>query len=156
MGRSSEVGEEKLELARVVMATERLLHRVKTQRCLSGDSGESLPALTPQQVQMVIAVHEGGCMTLRQLTEVLHVKAPAASTMVERLVELGLLTREENPKDRREVLVRIAPVHVPRIQEIEQRHLQSLMDLFERMGMEHARMWGTVCGRIRACLESEE
>jgi len=155
MGGSPVGAEEKLELARVVMATEKLLRRLSMQRCIDSSPDECMPALTPHQVQMIMAVHEGGSMTILQLTEVLHVKAPAASAMVDRLVELGLLTRDENPKDRREVMVRIAPAHVSRIQELEQRHLQAMMDLFERIGMDYARMWGSVCTRIRACVDAQ-
>jgi predicted transcriptional regulator len=39
-------------------------------------------------------------MTVKQLTQALYVKAPAVSMMVNRLVELGILTRQENPADR--------------------------------------------------------
>jgi len=95
-------------------------------------------------------------MTIKQLTQALCVKAPAASTMVDRLVEMGIITREENPADRREVQVRVSPKQESLIQEIERRHLQITMDLFDKIGLEYARMWGALCRRIQEILDSEQ
>lgn len=93
---------EKLELAHLITVTEGLLKRIRMRQICWDTGPGNAPALTPRQCQMVMLVHEQGSMTVRQLTQALYVNAPAVSTMVERLVEMGILTREENPKDRRE------------------------------------------------------
>jgi DNA-binding MarR family transcriptional regulator len=141
--------DEKLELAWLVTMTEVLLRRVSFRQMFAGSEPGGLLKLTPQQCHMVMIVDERGSMTMRQLTQALYVNPPAASTMVERLVELGILTREENPKDRREVLVRVSPHHDAEIQGLKRQFLQTVLDVFEKIGIEHARMWGAVCQRIQ-------
>jgi DNA-binding MarR family transcriptional regulator len=146
---------EKLEMARVVSKTHHLLHRLRMKQAIADVDTDSMPALTLPQVNMVMTVRDQGPMTIKQITQVLRVKAPAASAMVERLVELGMLTRRENPADRREVLVEVSPEHELKIQEMERRHLQLAVELFDKIGMEDARTWARVCGRIQEALNGE-
>ena len=148
--------DEKWELARLVSRTEHLLHRQRIRRMLADENADSFPALTPPQVHMLFTIREHGSMTIKQLAQALCVKAPAASTMVERLVEMGILTREENPADRREVFVRISPKEESLIREMERRHLQLTLDLFDKIGLEYARTWGDLCKRIQEVLGGEQ
>jgi len=76
--------------------------------------------------------------------------------MVDRLVEVGILVRTENPADRREVLVRISPSQEPRLHELERRHLQAAVGLLNKLGPKHARMWSEVCRRIQDILSKEQ
>jgi DNA-binding MarR family transcriptional regulator len=117
---------------------------------------DSFPMLTPPQVHMIMTVRQHGQVTLKQLAKALHVKAPAASTMVERLVELGILTREENPTDRREVLIRVSHRDESQFQVIERRQLQFAMDMFDKIGIEYARVWADLCKCIQEALAEEE
>jgi DNA-binding MarR family transcriptional regulator len=144
---------EKFELARVINDTGLVLRRYFYQCLFAADEEECLPALTPPQVEMIVAIHSQGSMTVKQLAQVLCVKAPSVSTRVERLVEMGLLTREENPADRREVLVRISPKESAFIGELERRKFQAGVDLIEKLGMDHALMWQAVCNRIQEVLD---
>lgn len=145
--------DDKTALAREINATGLVLRRYFYQHLFQGGEDEFLPALTPPQVEMIIAIHAQGSMTVKQLAQVLCVKAPSVSTRVERLVELGMLTREENPADRREVLIRISPKEAEFIGELEKRKCQAGVELLERMGPEHARMWQAVCMRIQEVLD---
>lgn len=147
---------EKLELSRIINATGLVLRRYFYQRLFVGGEDESLPSLTPPQVEMIIAIHSQGSMSVKQLAQVLCVKAPSVSTRVERLVEMGLLTREENPADRREVLVKVSPKESALIKELEKRKLQAGVELIERMGPEHAHMWQAVCKRIEEVLDAAD
>ncbi len=146
--------EKRVELARRIGAAEHLFHRHRIRKLLVGPGG-CTHALTPAQVHMVMSIHERGSMTIKQLTQVLCVKPPAASAMVDRLVEMGLLTRVENPSDRREVLVGISPDEEAHIQEIERNYLQLIIDLCEKMGDDHAERWGILCDRLQEVLEEE-
>ena len=145
--------EEKRALSREINATGLVLRRYFYQHLFVGVEDECLPALTPAQVEMIVEIHSRGSMTVKQLAQVLCVKAPSVSTRVERLVELGLLTREENPADRREVLVRISPKAAELIAELENRKFQAGVALIDKMGPEHARMWQSVCARIQEVLD---
>lgn len=145
--------QEKFEFARVINETGLVLRRYFYQCLFLGEEDEFLPALTPPQVEMIVTIHSQGSMTVKQLAQVLCVKAPSVSARVERLVEMGLLTREENPADRREVLVRISPKESAFIGELERRKFQAGVALIEKMGPEHAQMWQAVCGRIQEVLD---
>ena len=101
---------------------------------------------------MIAAIHSHGSMTVKQLAQVLCVKAPTVSARVDRLVELGMLTREANPADRREVLVRISPKESEFIRELEKRKLRAGVELIELIGPDHAHMWRSVCERISTVL----
>jgi DNA-binding MarR family transcriptional regulator len=147
---------EQWELARVINRTEHLLHHQHMKRLFVEVDPDSMPVLTPQQVHMLMTVREHGQMTIKQLTHALHVKAPAVSTMVERLVEMGILTRKDNPADRREVLVRVSPRDESQIQEMERRHLQLTVELFDKIGMKYARAWADLCRRIQEVLAEED
>jgi DNA-binding MarR family transcriptional regulator len=147
--------DEKWALARTIYETGYLLHQVHIKRAFAGMDPDSIPALTPPQVHMLMTVREHGCMTIKQLTKVLLVKAPAVSVMVDRLVDMGILTREENPADRREVLVRVGQKEESIIQKMEQLHLQVTVDICEKIGLEDARIWGSLCTRIQKALKGD-
>lgn len=147
--------EKKVELARRIGAAEHLFHRHRIRKLLIEPDSPCTHALTPAQVHMVMTIHERGSMTIKQLTQALCVKPPAASAMVERLVEMGLLTRTENPSDRREVQVRVSPDEDAHIQEIERNYLRLIMDLCEKLGDEHAERWGVLCDKLQEVLKEE-
>jgi len=48
-------------------------------------------------------------VSLKTLTHSLHINQPAASMLVSHLVERGHVSRKENPRDRRQTLLTIAP-----------------------------------------------
>ncbi|MBW7864295.1 MAG: MarR family transcriptional regulator [Candidatus Hydrogenedentes bacterium] len=149
--------EEKMELARIIHATERRLHRFCVSRF--GTDAENclpLPALTFPQVNMIMTVRDAQCVTLKQLSEALCVKSPAVSAMVDRLVEMGLLTRSENPADRREVLIRISPAHEITIGELERRGLQVFVELVDRVGPDFAQDWRALSLRIQQVLDEAQ
>ena len=147
---------EKLDLARVIHATEHRLHRYCVSRFASEAGSDcSAPALTFPQVNMLMTVRERGSMTIKQLAQVLHVKAPAVSAMVERLVEQGILTRSENPVDRREVLVELSASHNEWVDELERKKLQIFVELVEKVGEDSALMWRALGMRIQEVLREE-
>ena len=148
--------EQMTEWVRTIERTSRLLHRYHMRRVFADTAWENAVALTPPQVRMVMAVHEQGPVTIKQLTRILHVKAPAASMMVDRLVDMGVLTREDNPADRREVLVRISHRDQSMIEEVERRHFQVTSELCEALGVETTGIWADVCRRVQELLLNRE
>lgn len=147
---------EKWELARIVNTTEHQLRHAYMKCILTEMEPQFFPTLTPPQIHMVMTVREHGEVTLKQLAQALHVKAPSASMMVDRLVEMGILTRDANPSDRREVLVRVSPRDESQLQAMEQRHLQFALDLFEKIGIDYARAWAKVCMRLQEVLKLDK
>jgi DNA-binding MarR family transcriptional regulator len=93
---------------------------------------EACPDLTFPQYNALMAVRDAGEVSVKHLAERLQVSPPSASTMVDRLVEMGLLERQPNPNDRRSVLIRLSPIGNESIEAIESVVLGFLMDFDAR------------------------
>lgn len=78
-------------------------------RVLVGVSARSLAGVedtvTITQFRTLVVLSAHGPTTLVQLAARLEVNSSTAQRQVDRLLALGLVTREENPADRREVLI---------------------------------------------------
>lgn len=57
--------------------------------------------LSMTQVAALLRIHKSGCSNVSCLGEEMGISNPAASQMLERLVQMGLVIRRENPEDRR-------------------------------------------------------
>lgn len=64
--------------------------------------------LTMGQLKALFALADDA-LTVGQIATLLGIGQPAASTLVERLVQLGMVTRSEDAADRRRTLVRLTP-----------------------------------------------
>ncbi len=88
--------------------------------------------VSPGHVQIMIALADRP-HSVRQLAEVLGVSSPAVTQLVDRLVEIGMVERRHDTKDRRVVLVD----YVPGMQDIARRIVgrgrQQLNWVVERM-----------------------
>lgn len=111
--------------------------------------------LTLAQMNMVMLVHEHGQMTLKDLAEALRVSPPSASAMVDRLVETGALTREQNRANRREVIIRIAVSAETDIEAAERQALGAIVEVLEKLGRADAKAWCDIQSRIMQALEGE-
>lgn len=93
--------------------------------------------VSPGHIQIMIALADGP-HSVRQLAEVVGVSSPAVTQLVDRLVEIGVVERHHDTKDRRVVLVD----YVPGMQEIARRIVgrrrQQLNRVAERMTTEEA------------------
>lgn len=65
--------------------------------------------LTPAQVKVLLHLGTHRQMTIGEIAAVLDCSMPAASELVDRLVDAGHLTRATDPDDRRRVIVRATP-----------------------------------------------
>lgn len=93
--------------------------------------------VSPGHVQIMIALADKP-HSVRQLAEVLGVSSPAVTQLVDRLVEIGMVERRHDTRDRRVVLVD----YVPGMQDIARRIVgrgrQQLNWVVERMTAEEA------------------
>jgi DNA-binding MarR family transcriptional regulator len=96
--------------------------------------------ISPGHVQIMIALTHGP-HSVGHLAEVLGVSPPAATQLVDRLVEHGMVERRHDPADRRVVLVDYVPAMrdvARRLMEVRRRRLTEAM---ERLSDEEARMF---------------
>jgi DNA-binding MarR family transcriptional regulator len=88
--------------------------------------------LTMGQLKALMALAQQR-MHVRQLAEALGVGKPAASIIVDRLVQLGLAQRIEDPEDRRYTLVSLTDEGSERVERLHQGKLDRLAQWLEAM-----------------------
>lgn len=145
--------------AETINATINLLRmRLSNRHSRRGGEAGGLPCqnLTLAQLNAVRAVRDRGEVTIKVLAKALNVSAPSASTMVDRLVEMGVLAREQSSRDRREVLVRISRNVSDEIDAVEEDFLKSLIELMEQIGPEMSQKWYEVYACLGEALRAGE
>lgn len=115
-----------------------------------------IPEVTPRQVILLFFVRDRSGASIKELAGLLRVTPSSVSTMVDRLVEGGMLTREQNPGDRREVMVRISPEFEKTLEPLERRALQALVKLIDQLGPDMAEKWWSISLRVLEILNEEE
>jgi DNA-binding MarR family transcriptional regulator len=107
------------------------------------------------QMRALKFVKTKGQVSITELADLLNVSAPSASTMVDRLVEKGVLVREPDPADRRKVIVTISEDMVSITEQIEKEIFSNFVDLVEKLGPELADDWCRIVGRIADILDND-
>jgi len=65
--------------------------------------------LTSAQIKVLATFIERDCYTMTALSQLLSVAMPTMTAMIDRLIQIGLVKRERDERDRRVVLVRLTP-----------------------------------------------
>lgn len=147
------------EQARTIYRTVRMLHqhltRTHDQRVRSGEPSV-MHDLTPAQFNTMIAIRDLEETSVKELAEHMHVSPPSASTMVDRLVEMGMLVREQSRVDRREVRIRHSEKGQARLCVFEQEFFETIGGLLEKVGPEDASRWCSVYDKIYDIIQAED
>ncbi len=148
-----------IENARYIFSTGKLIHdrimRVKAEALSCCGDDDMFSELSIPQLHMIMMIRMRGDVSITELSGILGVSPPSASTMVDRLVERAFLTREPSKKDRRKVVVQVAPEVVTRIEKVEERILSSFVDLVEKIGPETTRKWCEVLEQVKYIVGKE-
>lgn len=145
--------------ARFIFTTGRMVHdmvmRIYTAACLEEGKGTRFGELSVQQMTMILTVRVRKGVSVSELAGLLGVSPPSVSTMVDRLVERGLLTRTPCERDRRKVEIRVAPEATEEIARVEETILGSFVKLVEAVGPETTQKWCEVLQQIKQVLEKK-
>jgi DNA-binding MarR family transcriptional regulator len=114
------------------------------------------PELTMPQLSALMVIRDHECMSLKGLAEALNVSAPSASAMADRLVELGVLHREQSAHDRREIRLSLSKLGLQALSALENQLLANLVDLLEGLGPERAEQWCAIYREIEALMDRPE
>ncbi|HWC78584.1 MAG TPA: MarR family transcriptional regulator [Pseudonocardiaceae bacterium] len=98
--------------------------------------GTVRPAVSPQQLRVMLAVEDEEPMTLGRLAEQIDVIASSASRICDRLQAAGLLSRSVSAADRREVLLRLTTDGRSVLDRLRQRRRRDLAEVLSRMSPE--------------------
>lgn len=107
------------------------------------------------QMTTLIAVRDAGEVTIKDLALATKVSSPSASTMIDRLVDIGVVRREAGKSDRREVRIGLTPLGEEMVSAMELEVLGSLSRLLEKLGPELAQQWCELNGRIQVVLDAD-
>ena len=143
-----------LEQARMLHDTIRKLRRTVGTLVMSAADMPNVD-LTVTQINVMMVVHAHQPVTMKRLAEELGVAPASASAMVDRLVELGALRREQSKVDRRQVEITVSDVAAAAMGQCEQHILGFLQDMLERIGPELAQQWCAVYERLSEILDED-
>jgi DNA-binding MarR family transcriptional regulator len=90
-------------------------------------------SLTLAQLKAIYLVATGGPIRMGDLAEQMRTAPSTASGLVDRLVQLGLLDRFEDPANRRQVLVRATPTATQQVQAMSELNRDRLRQLLSHM-----------------------
>lgn len=111
--------------------------------------------LTMSQINTLMMVSHEQPVTIKRLAEAMCVSAPSASSMVDKLVEVGMLTREQSKVDRREVVVCLSGKAEAIMQQLEAMFLSYILDIMKRLTPGHRHMWIETYQAIGAALDQQ-
>lgn len=148
-----------LNHARYIFTTGRMIHdrimRISTGACMSTNKDDRFGELSAPQMNMLMMIRVRETVSVTELAALLNVSPPSVSTMVDRLVERGLLTRVASDQDRRKVVIRVSPEALEDITRVEGMILESFVELVEAVGPETTQKWCEVLQQIKQVLENK-
>ncbi len=108
-----------VEIPEPVAVSERLRETIDALLVLMPVLTRRLSALATQcptgcsptlpQVRVMTVISTNGTATVSAIADALELSRPATSEMIDRMVEIGYVSRKHNPRDRRQVLISLTP-----------------------------------------------
>ena len=147
-------------LARQILTTGKMIHdlilQVKTEYFANASKKNVFADLSMPQLHAIMMVRTRESVSVNELSKMLYVSPPSASTMVDRLVEKGVFTREQSQEDRRKVIVKVSNKAEEVIQGVEESIFHAFVGLVEMIGSKTARKWSEVLEQVKTVMEKEK
>jgi DNA-binding MarR family transcriptional regulator len=119
-------------VARVMAAFEALQQRLMTLHAVEFANLE----ITMAQAKLLYVVTAAGELSMSETAHGLGITVSTASGAVDRLVELGLLERSDDPTNRRQVRVSVTETGRRTLEQLQDLNTRRLRDLFQRVSDE--------------------
>jgi len=119
------------DLVTAVLTASRVLVSVSARSL-----GSVAEALTLPQFRMLVLLHSRGGMNLSRLAEQLAVNPSTAMRMIDRLQAAGMVVRDVNAQDRREVAIRLTEQGAAVVAEATERRRAEIAAIVGRMPTE--------------------
>ena len=111
--------------------------------------------VSPNYIHAALILKSIAPCALKKFAATLRLSKAAASALVERMVQAGVVCREANPQNRREVLLTVHPdfdAHVAHVRSEMVRWFETLID---KMGMETFEKWHAVMVSLNSALHEK-
>ncbi len=115
-----------------------------------------LKDMSISQFHTIMAIRKKGKVSLKELAQVLKISPPSASTMVNRLVEKGILKRHQNSNDRRKIQISLTEQAQLRHEKVEKAMFASFVELIEKLGPDTTEKWCDVLEEIARIFRLED
>jgi len=102
----------------------------------------------PQFLLLSFLVQDESPVTMTEISRRMQHTTAAATGLVDRLEKLGLIRRQQGPKDRRKVFVSISAKGVELVQEIRQDMVKNLLQLMGYLDESEQASWLTIYEKI--------
>ncbi|MBW7864294.1 MAG: MarR family transcriptional regulator [Candidatus Hydrogenedens sp.] len=142
------------EQAREIFSTVEMLRDSIMKRCFCRDAiGEGHPEITFSQMRALHFIKSRGGTTIKQIAEDSDVSPASASAMVDRLVDMGMVVREQDTEDRRAVNVSLSERGRETFKMHERVIMGAIGEILEEIGEEATRQWLFAYRKVREVLE---
>jgi DNA-binding MarR family transcriptional regulator len=125
-----------------VLTASRVLIKISARSLASAEE-----TVTLTQFRTLVVLHSRGPVNLNGLSDDLQVNASTALRMIDRLLAAGLVTRQENPDDRREVLLGLTPAGSRLVRAVTARRRKEIARVVDAMPAE---LRGDLVAALRA------
>ncbi len=150
---------ERLDKAQYLLVTSRFIRnqflKIHAERLKNDLPGAKRHDLTVTQHYAIMTIGEHGPLTIKALSQLLGISPPSASSMVDKLVSKGILTRRQSQKDRRKVNVDISPAASKVIESAMKVTVGVYADLIEKVGPRTTQKWCEVLEDLKRIIEGE-
>lgn len=136
-------------IAALLVALQRLLAQQYTQRLRP-------LGLTPPQVELLDLLRQYGTIPAGNLAELYHVRPPVITAAIDSLVERGLVTRLDDPQDRRKVLLSATEAGQRMMARAEEHRTQMIQRMLAGFAEQEQRRLHADLIRILTNLEGQE
>ena len=115
---------------------------IKLQHQVSHTMGRRMPDvwlnldLTISQLKSLFFIDFEGSTNLKKLAAALGVTPPDVTGIVSRLVENGLVSRGENPDDRRALVIKVTDKGKTLLEKLRESHISHEFTMLSRLGVE--------------------
>ena len=127
--------DEKSEQYSVEQMADQVRRVMRLLRASAQEDWASL-SLTRAQLRILVRLHQEGPTTVGNLAALLSVTLPSITATVDRLVQQGLVCREDDPTDRRRVINRLTPAGITLIERLQEGRRARLVAALDQMSSE--------------------
>lgn len=108
----------------------------------------------PQFKTLMVIRYLGTC-SIKRLSKTQGISPASASEMIDRLVEMKMVTREPDAEDRRRVRISLTDMALKGIARHEKRTSAKMKELMKEIGPQYARMWVEVSQQLNRVLDKK-
>lgn len=96
-----------------------------------GIDSPSSPRITPSQWGVIMLIVQRSEVSVKDVSQALHISSSAATQLVDGLVESGYVTRKEYAKDRRKVVLTLSKKTKTQVEKMKGRMVEKFLTMFE-------------------------